>query len=486
MKEFETIQEAVLAAKSGDKDAYAYLYEVSFREKHAIALRYMRNNSDAEDVVSEAYTIAWERLDTLENPDRFLPWLGQIVANTAINSLKKKKPLPFSSIGSEDDEFFPDVADEKIDGQPELSYTTKERSEIIESMLDALSTEQRVCVVMYYMEGMTAPEIAEVLDCPVSTVKSRLKYAKDNLHKQADILKKNGYNFYGVAPVPLLLYLLESEAAENGVVLSMVGVGAAAGTAATIGKVTAVIGGTLLVAGLTVGTIFTLSSNEAINAGYPYRTTVASTTEEPIKEESADEETLIKDTDLPGLISGGHTKRDLELLLLYAPVKMKDGLSKQEISDIVRGALLESEDEVPPMIHELEPDYVPVETKTLKISIINQFIRAITDYQLGDKDTTLPDLPVVGEDAFVSGVNVDPQKVDGKSIWWKKCQISKVLREGDEIKLEFTRTGRVRIENKGNYIEGDRISIDQNAILRKLRDGSYRIAEIDKSSKFLS
>lgn len=476
MNKYKDLQEAVLAAKNGDKDAYGYLYEKSYREKYAIALRYMRNPADAEDVVSEAYTIAWERIATLENPDRFSAWLGRIVAHTAINSLKKKKPLPFSSVGSEDEEFFPDIEDETIEGQPELSYTTKERSEIIESMLDALSEEQRVCVVMYYMEGMSTPEIAELLDCPVSTVKSRLKYAKDNLHKQAEILQKNGYNFYGVAPVPLFVYLLKSETAGSGAVLGAAGVGVAA--SATLGKVVALIGGAMVIGGLTVGTVFMLSPGHENDAGTETPVSAGTETVAPTDRLPEKTEVQISDTDLPDLISGGHTKRDLELLLLYAPVEMSVSLSEQEISDIIRGALLESDDEIPPMIHKLSPDYEPFRSKTLEASTVNRFISAITDYRLEGKETTLPDLPVIGEDVFISGVNVDPQKVERKTVMWKKCEITDITQKKDEILIEYTRSGRLRVVENGNYTEGRKMVRKQVALLKRLKDGSFRIARI--------
>ena len=282
MKTYESIRAAVNAAVEGDTEAFGYLYEISYTEKYRIALRYMRNTSDAEDVLEDAYVVAWKKLDTLKDPDRFSAWCGQIVAHTAINALNKKKPLLFAADENDEDITF-DLPDEHTDTQPELSYTEKERTQIIESMLDALSEEQRVCVIMFYMEEMKLAEIADVLGCPVSTVKSRLKYAKDNLHRQAEVLQKKGYSFYGLAPLPFFLYLLDL---ESGTVAGIVGgavagsapgiVGgtvaeSAAGTAAGVStggaltavKLAALIGGIVGTVGITVGIIFIAGSDPA-------------------------------------------------------------------------------------------------------------------------------------------------------------------------------------------------------------------------------
>lgn len=222
MSDREKIISAVEAAKRGEQKGFSYLYESTYREKYYIAIKYMKNEAEADDVLQDAYIKAWERLDSLKEAEKFSAWLGQIVAHTALDALKKKEPLSFTDLKTEDaesEELFYEPADEKIEGQPELAYTEKERSEILGHMLDSLSDVQRLCMMMYYIEEMSIHEIAEILECSENTVKSRLNYGRKNMQKAAVKLEKEGYHFYGLSPVYLFLYLLQLEAAESGILL---------------------------------------------------------------------------------------------------------------------------------------------------------------------------------------------------------------------------------------------------------------------------
>ena len=236
---FSSFTEAVNAAKAGNQEAFSWLYEKTSKEKYYIAIKYMKDQTDAADVLQDAYMKAWQRIGSLTEPEKFPGWVGQIVANTALDALRKKKPLTFSDMSGENDEgeeFVYDIVDEAIDRQPELNYTNNERSEIIRAMIDSLSDEQRMCVMMFYIEEMSVKEIAETLGVSENTVKSRLNYGRKNIKAEAEELKKKGYNFYSIAPLPLLLLLLRGEKA------SAMGVSTAGATASTAGVATSAAG----------------------------------------------------------------------------------------------------------------------------------------------------------------------------------------------------------------------------------------------------
>ena len=214
--------EAVTLAKQGKEEAFAYLMHKTRREKFYIAVKYMKNETEADDVLQDAYLKAWQKLDTLEDPEKFPGWLGQIVANTALEALRRKRPITFSDMSGENDEgeeFVYDIQDEDISRQPELAYTDKERSELIRGMIDGLSDDQRLCVMMFYIQGLSVKEIAGSLGCSENTVKSRLNYGRKNIKASAEALEKKGYKFFGIAPVPLLYFLIRAEAMSQGVEL---------------------------------------------------------------------------------------------------------------------------------------------------------------------------------------------------------------------------------------------------------------------------
>lgn len=205
--------EAVKLAREGKEEGFRYLYDATYRSKFYLALQYMKNEDAAQDVVQNSYIKAFSKLNMLDQPEAFSSWLGRIVANTAKNELAKKNPMLFSSMRAEDqeEEFENLIEDEQIDSQPELSYTRQETQELVHEMIDSLSDEQRICILMFHIEENSIKDIAETLGCSENTVKSRLNYGRKNLKLKAEELQKKGYKLYGLSPVILLILLLQKE-----------------------------------------------------------------------------------------------------------------------------------------------------------------------------------------------------------------------------------------------------------------------------------
>ena len=207
------IREAVIKAQNGDQSAFSFLYEETYKSKYYLALKYMKNKEAAEDVLQDAYLKAFSKLGTLKQPEAFEGWLGMIVANTAKNMLAKKNPMLFSelAVDGEGEEYVYDVEDDNPENQPELAYTQEETKELVYEMMDTLSEEQRMCILMFHIENISISEIARTMDCSENTVKSRLNYGRKNLKSKAEEMQKKGYRLYSVAPIPLLLYLLSTD-----------------------------------------------------------------------------------------------------------------------------------------------------------------------------------------------------------------------------------------------------------------------------------
>lgn len=183
-----TLVEAVEKAKNGEPEGYEYLYEQTYSEKYSIALHYMKNKEDAQDVLHDSYLRAWAHIAEIKKPDRFSAWLSQIVVNTAKNMLKKQsRTISIESITYESEEGFEYGFDKECEDktwQPEAAFVKEEDHAELLQILSTLSEEQRICVQMYYIDGLKAREIAEKLNCPLATVKSRLTYARNHLRKQ--------------------------------------------------------------------------------------------------------------------------------------------------------------------------------------------------------------------------------------------------------------------------------------------------------------
>ncbi|MBR0092484.1 MAG: RNA polymerase sigma factor [Lachnospiraceae bacterium] len=207
-----TMESAVLAAQQDKADAFAFLYENTWESKFRVARQYMKNDADAEDVLQEAYLRAWKSLKTLKDPGTFSSWLTTIVSRTALNTLKRKQPLLFSEMDAENEDgeaYTWEQEDFRTEYRPEQAYTEQERRTILHEMIDSLSDEQRMCVLMYYVDEQPVKDIAEAAGCPENTVKSRLNYGRKKLKAKAEELEKKGYHLYGLPVAGLLRYLLK-------------------------------------------------------------------------------------------------------------------------------------------------------------------------------------------------------------------------------------------------------------------------------------
>lgn len=206
--------EAVEQAKAGKEAGFSYLYEMTYRNKLYIAMKYMKNEDEAMDVLHDSYVKAFERLSGLQDANSFPGWLSTIVANTARNTLRDRHTVNFSDIQREDQDgeaFEYSIADENMTAQPEMACTTKETQEMVQELIGSLSDEQRMCVLMFHIEGYSIKDIATVLGCSENTVKSRLNYGRKNIKAKAEELQKKGYKLYSYTPMALLTYLLMAE-----------------------------------------------------------------------------------------------------------------------------------------------------------------------------------------------------------------------------------------------------------------------------------
>ncbi len=207
-------EKVVKAALEGKESAFTQLYESTQRDMYYIALKYMKDEDAAMDVLQDSYLKAWQSLASLKEPGSFRAWFGRIVANTAKNALAKKKPLLFSQLEGENEEgdlYEFDIEDDKTEYQPERSYTQKETQELVHELIDSLSDEQRLCILMYHLDDQSIKDIAQTFGISENTVKSRLLYGRKAIKAKAEELQKKGYQLYTVAPVVLFLYLLHSE-----------------------------------------------------------------------------------------------------------------------------------------------------------------------------------------------------------------------------------------------------------------------------------
>lgn len=204
----------IRAAARGDEAALTELYEKTYSGVYN-TIRFMVRDEDAAlDILQDSYVKAFRSLDTLQDPARFGAWMRRIAHNRAVDYLRQQKTVSLGSLVADESGDEIELEDDRTDNLPEVAIDRQETARLLGEILDALPDDQRVCVTMYYYDQLSVREIAEELDVPEATVKSRLMYGRKKVEQQVKALERRGVKLYGVAPAVLLMWLFHAEQAQ--------------------------------------------------------------------------------------------------------------------------------------------------------------------------------------------------------------------------------------------------------------------------------
>lgn len=197
-------------ASQGDEEAISELYSLTYNHVYRTVKSMMQDEDAVLDIVQDSYVKAFQSLDQLDKPKNFRAWMNRIATNKVKDYFKKKKPILFSEMVTEDDEEI-DFQDDRAENLPEVVLDQQETTRLMNEILGSLSEDQRFVIGMYYYEQMSIREIAEILDCSENTVKSRLNYGRKKIEAKVLDLEKRGTKLYSLAPIPFLLWLFRME-----------------------------------------------------------------------------------------------------------------------------------------------------------------------------------------------------------------------------------------------------------------------------------
>ena len=163
---------------AGDRDAVAELYDRHAARIMGLAIRIVRNSSDAEDVVQEVFSQAWRTAPNYQ-PARgtVAGWLLMMARTRAIDRLRSRQASRDAADGPDLDRLPADVAPVS-----EQLIASQQAARVREAMM-TLPVEQRTALELAYFEGLTQTEIAERTETPLGTVKTRIRTALSSLRR---------------------------------------------------------------------------------------------------------------------------------------------------------------------------------------------------------------------------------------------------------------------------------------------------------------
>jgi RNA polymerase sigma-70 factor (ECF subfamily) len=178
-------EELVARAQMGDKRAFDLLV-VKYQQKVAnLIARYMRDSSEVQDVTQEAFLKAYRALPRFRGDSAFYTWLYRIAINTVKNHLVAQGRRPPG------DDLEAEVAEQMDMGgrlrehaTPERELLTDEIARTVQAALDDLPDDLRTAIVLREIEGMSYEEIADAMECPIGTVRSRIFRAREAIDKR--------------------------------------------------------------------------------------------------------------------------------------------------------------------------------------------------------------------------------------------------------------------------------------------------------------
>lgn len=191
----DTDQQLVQRAQRGDLRAFDLLVLKYQGRIAALVSRYVSDAGEVEDVTQEAFIKAYRALGKFRGDSAFYTWLYRIAANAAKNHLVAKGRRPGADATIEDAEGFDEGGLLSESASPEALAMGGELADVVESALNALPDELKAALMLREFDGLSYDDIADVLGCPVGTVRSRIFRAREAIDQRVKEQISGGSGF---------------------------------------------------------------------------------------------------------------------------------------------------------------------------------------------------------------------------------------------------------------------------------------------------
>lgn len=187
MGDREIDQQLVERIQRGDKQAFNLLVVKYQRKLARLVSQFIRDSAAVEDVTQEAFIKAYKALPTFRGESAFYTWLYRIGINTAKNFLVsqgRRAPTTVDGFDNEDAENFEDGGKLREMNTPESELMSKQIAQTVNNTLATLPEELRTAIVLREIDGLSYEEIANAMNCPIGTVRSRIFRAREAISEE--------------------------------------------------------------------------------------------------------------------------------------------------------------------------------------------------------------------------------------------------------------------------------------------------------------
>lgn len=190
----ETDAQLIERLRTHDFEALGTLFDRYYPQIYRTAAAITRDNDVAEDIAQDCFLKLHQYANRIDTSLPLAPWLYRVTVNLSYTWISRRQKRRVSL------EALVDTLMSPIWSAPDQIAEHSETQKVVREAISALHFNQRVVIVLHYLSGLSLDEIAEILDCPVGTIKSRLYYARENLrrrlgeaHRPVEVEVAHGY-----------------------------------------------------------------------------------------------------------------------------------------------------------------------------------------------------------------------------------------------------------------------------------------------------
>lgn len=179
--------------QAGEKRAFDLLVRKYQHKVVALVSRYANSHAECEDIAQESFVRAWRAIGSFRGDSAFYTWMYKIAVNTAKNHLValSRRP-PAGDIDAEDAVFIPGAERMHDLATPERELMRQEIEQTVFAAVQALPEELRTAINLREVDGMSYEDIAQAMDCPIGTVRSRIFRAREAIDEKLRPLLSHG------------------------------------------------------------------------------------------------------------------------------------------------------------------------------------------------------------------------------------------------------------------------------------------------------
>lgn len=190
----DSLKNAIQEMKNGEEKGFNKVYSATYNRVYFRAKQLMKKEEDAQDITQIVFIEAYKNIHTLQAAEALYSWLDGITYNQSMKMYRKKRDVLLTE---EAEGIFDTLENNDISSIPELTADQKATADIIKGIIAELPELQRTAVVAYYFDGFKVEQIAEMMECSINTIKSRLNYARKYIKERVEEKeKKEGYRLH--------------------------------------------------------------------------------------------------------------------------------------------------------------------------------------------------------------------------------------------------------------------------------------------------